>query len=283
MITNDQASGLVDTATARAALAADSVAEIAGGCFCCRFDDLARTLSTLIDRAAPEIILAEAVGSCTDLAATVYQPLRQLQGTAGIAPVRLGPLTVLVDAVRLRRFQPARSLPLLPADVGYLYGQQLAEADLLLLNKVDLVDPPAAAALLSYLEREHPGVPTLPLSALSGAGLDAWIARLEATPTGGARVLDLDYDRYAAAEAALGWLNLEGTVQPRSPGSAAWSEPWVRTLLEQIVARVTAAGAEVAHCKLRLEAAGGAVAASLVSAAGRPQVRPTGRSPARPA
>src|SRR5215217_5263797 len=94
VITNDQASGLVDTAAARAALETQDVAEISGGCFCCRFDDLARTLSEVIDRAHPEVILAEAVGSCTDLAATVYQPLRQLD----LAPVRLGPLSVVVDA-----------------------------------------------------------------------------------------------------------------------------------------------------------------------------------------
>ncbi|HEX2323981.1 MAG TPA: GTP-binding protein, partial [Chloroflexota bacterium] len=101
VITNDQASGLVDTAAARSALGPQGVAEIAGGCFCCRFEDLAGALHEVIERATPDVILAEAVGSCTDLAATVYQPLRQLD----LAPVRLGPLTVVADALRLRHLR----------------------------------------------------------------------------------------------------------------------------------------------------------------------------------
>ncbi|HEV2124470.1 MAG TPA: GTP-binding protein, partial [Chloroflexota bacterium] len=115
IVTNDQASGLVDTAAAWEALGGDraSVSEIAGGCFCCRFDDLTNTLQRTADLVHPDVILAEAVGSCTDLAATVYQPLAQLQ----LAPVRLGPLTVVVDAVRLRSLLLAGELPGLPRTV----------------------------------------------------------------------------------------------------------------------------------------------------------------------
>lgn len=65
LVTNDQGEDLVDTA-----LAADAtipVAEVAGGCFCCRFPDLLAGLQRLQEVAEPDVILAEPVGSCTDL------------------------------------------------------------------------------------------------------------------------------------------------------------------------------------------------------------------------
>lgn len=179
VITNDQASGLVDTAAARDVLDGEGVAEIARGRFCCRFDDLAATLREVIERATPDVILAEAVGPCTDLAATVYQPLRQLH----LAPVRLGPLTVVADAPRLRHLRRGAMLPLLPQDVTYLHGQQLAEADVLLLNKIDLFPVAEVGALAAQLAARHPGVPVLPISVSTGAGLDTWLGLLE-TPDG---------------------------------------------------------------------------------------------------
>jgi Ni2+-binding GTPase involved in maturation of urease and hydrogenase len=309
VITNDQASGLVDTAAARAALGPQGVAEIAGGCFCCRFEDLAGALHEVIERATPDVILAEAVGSCTDLAATVYQPLRQL----GLAPVRLGPLTVVADALRLRHLRRGGALPLLPPDVTYLYGQQLREADLLLLNKIDLLPGAETVELAAFLQARTPGVPVLPVSASTGQGLEAWTGGLEAAldgpqpdpgggaagggsnrlagggaagggsnrlagggPAPGSRVLDLDYDRYADAEAALGWLNAEGQITSPA-GEQDYGETWAHAALSGLAALAREAGAEVAHAKLRLDAAGSSCVANLVQNAGPPFVRCAGR------
>ena len=68
VVTNDQGSGLVDTALVRAAHV--PVAEVPGGCFCCRLSDLLRACDALAAE-RPEVIFAEPVGSCVDLAATV--------------------------------------------------------------------------------------------------------------------------------------------------------------------------------------------------------------------
>ncbi len=76
VITNDQGDELVDTATARAADPELDVSEITGGCFCCRYDELADVLLRMA-AAGAEVVFAEAVGSCTDLAATVVAPCRR--------------------------------------------------------------------------------------------------------------------------------------------------------------------------------------------------------------
>jgi len=43
------------------------VEEITGGCFCCRLDELVAAIGRLDAGARPDVIVAEPVGSCTDL------------------------------------------------------------------------------------------------------------------------------------------------------------------------------------------------------------------------
>lgn len=257
IIINDQASELVDTAVSRQV--SDAVVEIPDGCFCCRFDAFQQTLHDLTRTVAPEIVLAEAVGSCTDLAATVYQPLRQL----GSVAVDLGPLTVVVDGLRLRDVIHAPELLRFPATVSYLFERQLAEADAILLNKADLLMPAERSEMLGHLVARYPGVPVWPTSATIGEGLNPWLDLFVATERAGDRVLDLDYDRYADAEARLGWLNLRGSLLLGDTGSAT---DWLRILLEEVAERVRSSGAEIAHVKAWVDALGGSARGHLVAA-----------------
>src|SRR5207247_7989973 len=78
LVTNDQAQDLVDTHSLREQ--GFSVQEVAGACFCCRFDDLMSKIQELESSERPDVVLAEPVGSCTDLVATVVQPLKDLYG-----------------------------------------------------------------------------------------------------------------------------------------------------------------------------------------------------------
>jgi len=91
LITNDQGSQLVDTTMLRAG--GFPVEEIAGGCFCCRFNSLIEAAERLTANNRPEVFLAEPVGSCTDLVATVTYPLRKIYGDA----FSIAPLSVIVD------------------------------------------------------------------------------------------------------------------------------------------------------------------------------------------
>jgi hypothetical protein len=72
IITNDQGRALVDTALCQRD--GGEVREIVGGCFCCRYDELEAALVGAAESGAT-VVIAEAVGSCTDLDATVLSPL----------------------------------------------------------------------------------------------------------------------------------------------------------------------------------------------------------------
>src|SRR5215475_5229459 len=97
LITNDQGSELVDTAMLRAR--GFTTEEIPGGCFCCRFNSLVDAAQKLTDATKPDAFVAEPVGSCTDLVATVSYPLRRIYGEQFV----IAPLSVLVDPIRARR------------------------------------------------------------------------------------------------------------------------------------------------------------------------------------
>lgn len=96
LVTNDQGKGLMDTDSARQANGGGDVEEITGGCFCCRLDDLVGAVGRLDASTRPDVIVAEPVGSCTDLMATVILPLEKVYQL----PFVLSPLSVVLDARR---------------------------------------------------------------------------------------------------------------------------------------------------------------------------------------
>lgn len=194
VILNDQSDSLVDTRLAEhRGIAFD---EVAGGCFCCRFNDLLDAA----DRLAaydPDVIFAEPVGSCTDIVATTIRPLQQLFPDR----FRIAPFTVLVD--------PARAMDLSNPDTFFLFENQLAEADIVCVSKSDLHH----STRLPYARK---------LSAATGLGVAEWLDEIlgNALPAGQFG-LDLDYERYAEAEASLVWFNYSATIETDPPLSPA--------------------------------------------------------------
>src|ERR1700730_7557916 len=145
LITNDQGSELVDTQMLRSKGFATE--EIPGGCFCCRFNLLLDAAERLTPATQPVVFIAEPVGSCTDLVATVAYPLRRIYGDQ----FTIAPVSVLVDPVRAARVLGLESGGSFSEKVIYIYKKQLEEADLLVINKVDLLGPERVEQLRTAL------------------------------------------------------------------------------------------------------------------------------------
>lgn len=241
LIMNDQSDALVDTAIVRSRNL--PVEEIAGGCFCCRFNSLVEAAERLARDAAPDVFLAEPVGSCTDLAATVTMPLRHLYGER----YAVAPLSVLVDPDRALRVLGREGGRAFSPKVQYVYRKQLEEAELLVINKVDVVAAARVSALRDTLHRDYPSARIVELSARTGAGLPAWIDSL-LDGEGAGQPLDIDYDRYADGEALLGWLNCLVSVD----GRGADGDELIEGLAARIHGALAAQRIEIAHLKLTL-------------------------------
>lgn len=223
IITNDQGRSLVDTQLCREAT--DDVSEITGGCFCCRYSELESALIAAADAGATTAI-AEAVGSCTDLVATVLAPLAdRCAGRLTIAP-----LAVVVDPWRLADIANGS----LSSDVAFLFRKQIEEADVILVSRADL-DPPDVTSIIRAWRSDAPIIPT---SGRTGLGLDQWLG-VEVNRH--AEPLSIDYERYAAAESQLGWCNARVRLQ-----SAAAFSP--STVMHSFLGAVS--DAPIAHVKL---------------------------------
>jgi Ni2+-binding GTPase involved in maturation of urease and hydrogenase len=240
LVTNDQAQDLVDTTSLRAQ--GFPVEEVAGACFCCRFDDLVGKVGVLEQDRRPDVILAEPVGSCTDLVATVVQPLRDLYGTR----FEVAPYPVL--------FKPSHGLKILRNEPGagfspkaaYIFRKQLEEADAIVINRIDELSPESLAELAALVTKLYPGTPVLKMSAKTGQGFEGLTQLLDQQGNFGRKILDIDYDVYAAGEAELGWLNSSMTL---SSPKFFDLDALLLEVIETLRGSLGRAGYEVAHLK----------------------------------
>lgn len=265
LITNDQAPDLVDT-TFLLAQGLD-VREVAGSCFCCNFEWLLRSIGELEEAVRADVLLAEPVGSCTDLSATLLQPLKKRLKRE----VSLAPLSVLVDPHRAWAVLGDGDPGMHPS-AAYIFRKQLEEADRILVNKADLLPDGEFPLLAKRLSRAYPEIPVRRISSRTGGGIGEWLDDIFSDPRAGMRLLDIDYGTYAEGEAVMGWLNGEIRLAAAG-GSLPEGDSICRTLMEDLRDAFRIRQAAVGHVKLLLEAGGGHVAANLVRADGEVEVR----------
>jgi Ni2+-binding GTPase involved in maturation of urease and hydrogenase len=260
LVTNDQAPGSVDTRLlAQRGL---DVREVGGSCFCCDFPGLLKNAGTLRKSVKADLILLEPVGSCTDLSATVLQPLKE-RFRREFVP---SPLSVIADPFRIKQVLTGtrrRS----HRGPNYIFLKQLEEADLILIGKADLIDGNERKELRRLLSAAFPKVPVRTVSPLSGAGVSGWLDKVLGSSWAGNRIADVDYDVYAEGEAAMGWLNADLTLKTRGCCIPNW-----RMLCQFVMREMKQAFGKhrvaVGHVKTLLTAKGGYCAANLTRLGG---------------
>jgi len=215
--------------------------EVTRGCFCCNFDEFTLKLRALSQAEMPDVILAEPVGSCTDLIATIFKPIMNDYTREFV----MAPLSVLADPRRVRKYMAAVQAGVIN-EINYLFDKQLSEADIILLNKCDLLTEGEMDDLRAFLRNAYPAAELVSISALTGAGFDAWLdvaLRRDAAPKPS---YDIDYDLYAKAEAALGWYNGFATIRSERKGDV---NAFIAALLEAVRDECAERKLPIAHVK----------------------------------
>ncbi len=200
VVTNDQGKYLVDTAFFT--LSDVPTVEVTGGCFCCNYDDLDARLDQLKATTQPDTIFAESVGSCADIVATVVKPLLTLR--SDLPPTSF---SVFSDARLLRRRLLGQPMPF-SEDVVYIFDQQILEAGLLVINKLDLLEENDTQHTYTLAQQHFPNLPMRLQNSLEPESIAGWVDLIESgdVPLPQAP-LDIDYARYGAGEARLAWLD----------------------------------------------------------------------------
>ena len=252
LITNDQAPDLVDTLLlGHTGL---DVAEISGSCFCCDFKALRRAIDKAGENRKKDLIIAEPVGSCTDLNATLIKPIQEIMNK----DVSIGPLTVLADPGRLKHVINGDSSGIHPS-AAYIIRKQLEESEIIAITKSDLYTREEMQKLSETLEKKFPECKIMTISSKTGEGIDEWIEYVLNNESSGDHILNLDYDKYAEGEAVLGWLNCSVYL---SGDEVDW-DAFTRAFMHDLASRFDSLNLHVAHVKMMLERGDQYVSANL--------------------
>ena len=204
VITNDQGEQQVDSAWVKNF--GIPVAEVANGCFCCNYNELDKHIHSFIEEIHPDIIFAESVGSCTDLIATVAKPFQKTMPDCSVA------ISVFTDAGLLLSLLEG-NVNFISENILYIYKKQLQEADLLIINKTDLISLGELNKINEHLIKEYPGKILLYQNSFENNDIRKWIDTLYQFDNFLDRSsLDIDYDLYGDGEAQLAWFDQSLTI-----------------------------------------------------------------------
>ncbi|HMG93547.1 MAG TPA: GTP-binding protein, partial [Chryseolinea sp.] len=241
MITNDQGDQQVDSAFAKSL--GISTREVSNGCFCCRYDDLDAQLQSLEANNQPDIVFAESVGSCTDIIATVAKPLLHYKSDISVV------VAVFADVDMLVSFIEGRA-SFIEESVRYIYKKQLEEADLIVLNKVDLITKEQLAVADKAIRKEYTGKKIVYQNSHKHEDIVTWLDTLDELASRGDREsLTIGYDVYGNGEAQLAWLDKSIVVQsPLGNGGFA-----IRQIIRSIFNQLKQQQLTIGHLKFFVE------------------------------
>lgn len=229
VITNDQGDCLVDSMVIKQANI--PYAEVTGGCFCCNYNQLDSSIDLLQKDYNPSSIFAEFVGSCTDLIATVLKPLLQYRES----DIEQVTFSSFVDSQLLLMHLLGKTLPF-SDETNYIWEKQIEEAEILIVNKIDLLSRSESETLATLMNGRYPLKNILYQNSLESESIEKWLEILaNSRKTEEHQVIDVDYDKYGAGEANLAWLDEEIEIESINSTSVELAYTFIKKLSNTIV------------------------------------------------
>ncbi|MBW6471722.1 MAG: hypothetical protein K0B14_01240 [Anaerolineaceae bacterium] len=259
VITNDQGKYLVDTHFMR--LNDIPAVEVNGGCFCCNYGDFNQSLEQITQEIKPDVVFAESVGSCADIVATVVKPLMEFKTSHEEDTT----LTTFTDARLLKIYLEGGDLPF-QDHVIYIFEQQIQEAGILVINKVDLLADDVLGDLLDRTAQHFPEKQVLPLVSLTPESVTPWLESLQNTLQYATAPLKISYKIYGSGEQELAWYDAQLRVESGSKPAVEWVQDFLGLVAQQISEQ----GIPVGHLKFLLSDGVHHQKFSLVSGDGAP-------------
>lgn len=260
LITNDLGSNLVDTAYVNNHNI--PVLEISNGCLCHDVDQLVNKIGEHVKNEAPDIVIFEPVGSCVDMVDHVYKDVDNRFKDDYI----LAPVSAIVDPIRYRDVYMNKKIGSDTGEIAVAYGfkKQLEEADLLLLNKIDLLSDEEITEIKSSIHSVFPGVPVIEISGLQGKNIDKW-AEYVLNNESSIRDLEIDMDLIMKGCEDMGWFNKVCSIETEGKVN-------IRELCEEYLNEIKEAfvnqDKEILHAKVNAEADGKFSKAAITSVNG---------------
>lgn len=201
IIANDLGANLVDTNLTQTS--GCTVAEIASGCICYQMDNTIDQIRRLRDKEDAVFVMSDIPGCGVGALDHVYHTLARDHADE----FTLSPFMVVVDPERLRMIMPEKADINLPDELVYLLKLQLEEADLVVLNKIDLLDDDTRERYVDFLKTACPDIPVICISARERTNIDE-LAKFVTEHTSALKNFSVrNNHEFEQAEAKLTWYN----------------------------------------------------------------------------
>ena len=239
MISNDLGEGVTLADDRLARLSGVNASQITDECICFCRDVLTERLNAYYNDGC-ELVVSDIPGFGVGALEHVYHGLSKEYPDA----FELGPFTVLVEprnAALLRSGQGG--------DMAHILRAQLKEADLIVLNKCDLLEPDELEADRDWLAEQYPQARVITISAVTGEGLEE-LSQALMQGKASMRHPDIDYDdenlQNAMDQLTEYYLEFVAQVCCNDFDGTAYLSDIART----VQAELRAGGREIPHMKL---------------------------------
>ena len=207
IIMNDQGDVLVDTEYSKDA--GFDTRDIMGGCFCTNFDTFVSSARTLVTTGKPDVIIAEPIGTSTNIMSTVVAPLRSLYPDE----FSVAPFAVVVDCVRAmdilsdKENRDVNTVDIIPA-------HQIREAEIVILSKADMASKDRIQQIRDKILEILPGVRIVETSSMDLRNIDSIIDIILSDEVSTKAPTGEQNKGFAFEKAKLGWYSGTFDVTP---------------------------------------------------------------------
>jgi len=218
---------------------------ISGGCICYQHENLVGKLHQL-EAAGANVIFSDIPGCGIGAMDHVYLELEEKETDE----FDLLPFTCIVDPERIRMIMPEEADLNLPEEMKFLLDAQMAEADLIVLNKIDTVSSADIERIVSFIRGIYPHTPVMTMSAMKGTGVREVVDYLlENRSAAEHREIGYESMEFIAAENQLSWFNTRVFMQQREDKNLDFNEV-IADIFEEIRAGLRKNDSNVPHLKM---------------------------------
>ena len=227
IITNEQSEDKQDKAIVHANYGPSEV--VINNCFSSNLDNLSDKVVRLHQDEQPDYIFAESVGSCTDLIATVLKPLIIFYDNIFESIT----LSIIVEARMLLSYLKGEK-QLFGDEVIYIFRKQIEEADLLVINKIDLLADEDFPILRKCIHQSLSDKLIITQNSFNPQNIENWLDTLENLPQRKRASLEIDYQSYSKGETDLTWLDEEITFKTLNNEAGEYAVRFIDNMLIDI-------------------------------------------------
>ena len=244
IIANDLGAGNIVDAEFCAAAGVRTL-PVSGGCICYQHENLVDKMHKL-ESAGSDVIFSDIPGCGIGARDHVYMELEEFEPDE----FHLMPFLCIVDPERLKMLLPEGDNINLPEEMKFLLDAQMAEADLIVLNKIDTITAEEKDRIIDFIKGIYPNTTVMAMSAMTNEGVGEVVDYILANRSRAEhREIGYESQAFIDAEEKMSWYNTRVFMQQRNDRNIDFNNV-IGDIFEGIRAGLKKAGGNVPHLKM---------------------------------